>query len=65
MVVDHFLLLLAYALLVSVFFAVLWRRRRRDQLRLFFQLFLGMVGGALLLAWLMYPFPAGPPAPIP
>jgi hypothetical protein len=65
MVVDHFLLMLTYALLVSVFFAVLWRRPRRDQLRLFLQLFFGMVGGALLLAWLMYPFPPGPPTPIP
>jgi hypothetical protein len=65
MVVDHFLLMLAYALLVSTFFAVLWRRPRRDRLRLFLQLFFGMVGGALLLAWLMYPFPAGPPTPIP
>ncbi len=63
--VDHFLLMLVYAVLVSVFFALLWRRRRRDQVRLFLQLFLGMVGGALLLAWLMYPFPAGPPTPLP
>jgi hypothetical protein len=54
-----------YALIVSVFFAVLWRRRRREQIQLFLQLFLGMVGGGLLVAWLMYPFPSGPPAPIP
>jgi len=65
MVVDHFLLLLTYALLVSVFFATLWRRQPREQVRLFLQLFGCMVGGALLLAWLMYPFPAGPPTPIP
>ncbi|HYH45315.1 MAG TPA: hypothetical protein VEG34_06470 [Thermoanaerobaculia bacterium] len=54
-----------YALLVSVFFAALWRRARREQLKLFLQIFLGMVGGGLLLAWLMFPFPSGPPAPIP
>jgi hypothetical protein len=24
-----------------------------------------MVAGGLLVAWLMYPFPPGPPAPIP
>ena len=62
---SHFLLMVLYALLVSVFFAALWRRERRDQLILFLQLFLGMVVGGLLVAWLMYPFPAGPPAPIP
>ena len=62
---SHFSLMVVFAALVSLFFAVLWRRERRGQLRLFLQLFLGMVGGGLLLAWLMYPFPAGPPALFP
>ena len=61
---SHFLLMVFYALLVSVFFAVLWRRERSEQARLFLQIFLGMVGGGLLVAWLMYPFPFGPPAPL-
>jgi hypothetical protein len=59
--VIHFLLMLAYALLISVFFATLWRHDLPSQRRLFLQMFLGLVVGALLLAWLMYPFPAGPP----
>jgi cytochrome bd-type quinol oxidase subunit 2 len=62
---SHFLLMVLYALLVSLFFALLWRRGRREQVKLFVQIFLGMVGGGLLVAWLMYPFPSGPPAPIP
>lgn len=62
---SHFLLMVLYSLLVSTFFAVLWRRTPREQLVLFLQLFLGMVLGGLVLAWLMYPFPSGPPAPIP
>jgi len=62
---SHFFLMVLYAFLVSVFFTLLWRRQRRDQIKLFLQLFLGMVGGGLLVAWLMYPFPPGPPAPIP
>ena len=62
---SHFLLMVVYALLVSVFFTVLWRRKRAEQITLFLQLFLGMVGGGLIVAWLMYPFPPGPPAPIP
>ena len=62
---SHFLLLVLYALLVSVFFAILWRNEKRERIRLFVQIFLGMVGGALIVAWLMYPFPPGPPAPIP
>lgn len=62
---SHFLLMVVYAFLVSVFFSLLWRRERREQVKLFLQIFLGMVAGGLLIAWLMYPFPAGPPAPIP
>lgn len=60
---SHFGLLVLYALLVSCFLSLLWRRESRPQLRLFLQLFVGLVGGALLVAWLMLPFPAGPPAP--
>lgn len=62
---SHFLLMVANALLVSVFFAFLWRQERSERIKLFWQIFLGMVLGGLLLAWLMYPFPSGPPAPIP
>lgn len=65
MPLSHGLLMGLYALLVSVFFALLWKRDRKHQLKLFLQLFIGMVGGALLLAWLMYPFPFGPPTPFP
>lgn len=65
MPISHFFLMMLYALIVSLFFAILWRRKGRDQVRLLLQMFLGLVGGALLLAWLMYPFPSGPPAPIP
>lgn len=62
---SHFLLMVVYALIVSLFFTLLWRRERKEQIKLFLQLFLGMVGGGLLVAYLMYPFPPGPPAPIP
>jgi hypothetical protein len=57
--------MVVYALIVSLFFMLLWRRERKERIKLFLQLFLGMVGGGLLVAYLMYPFPPGPPAPIP
>jgi hypothetical protein len=57
--------MVVYSLLVALFFALLWRRERKAQVKLFLQVFLGMVGGGLLLAWLMYPFPSAPPAPFP
>lgn len=62
---SHLLLMVTYAALVSVFFALLWRRHPREQGELFLQIFLGMMGGGLALAWLMYFFPSGPPSPIP
>ena len=62
---SHFFLMVLYAVIVSLFFTLLWRRERKERIKLFLQLFLGMVGGGLLVAYLMYPFPPGPPAPIP
>ncbi len=60
---SHFFLMVIYAALISVFFALLWRRGVRAQAKLFLQTFLSMVGGGLVLTWLMYFFPAGPPSP--
>jgi hypothetical protein len=54
-----------YALLVSLFFAGLWRHDWHGRIKLFLQIFLGLLGGGLLLAYLMYPFPAQPPASFP
>ena len=65
MPVSHFLLMLVYAFIVSAFFALLWRQGRRERVKLFLQIFLGMMLGSLLVAWLMFPVPSGPPAPIP
>ena len=65
MPVNHLLLMTLYALLVSAFFAFLWRHDARARWKLFLQLFLGMVLGGIVVGWLMYPFPQGPPAPIP
>ncbi len=62
---SHFLLMVIHAAMVSLFFAALWRRERGPQIKLFLQVFLSMVGGGLLLAWLMFPFPSGPPANYP
>ena len=54
---DHFLIMTAYALLVSLFFALLWRDEPRQRLRLFGILLAALVLGGLAVAWLMYPFP--------
>lgn len=54
---SHLLHMLLYSLLVSTFFAILSRRETREQWKLGVTLWLVMVGGALALAYLMYPFP--------
>lgn len=56
--VDHFLIMTIYALLVSSFFVLLWRRERRERLRLFGVLMGALVLGGLAVAWMMYPFPS-------
>jgi len=55
---DHFLIMALYALLVSGFFALLWRDGRRERLKLFGVLMGALVLGGLAVAWLMYPFPS-------
>jgi hypothetical protein len=54
---DHLALLLWHALLVSVFFAFLWRSSAVGRRNLFLKTFLIMVVGGTMLGWLMYPFP--------
>jgi hypothetical protein len=56
-VTSHFLLLLLFAALVSAVFAALSRDEPRAQLRTGALMFGGFVGAALVLGWLMYPFP--------
>jgi hypothetical protein len=54
---DHFIIMAVYAVLVSAFFALLWREERRTRLRLFGILLAALLVGGLAVAWLMYPFP--------
>ncbi len=54
---SHLFHMLLYSAIVAVYFAVLLKRNRRDQVKFGGILWLSMVGGALALAWLMMPFP--------
>jgi len=55
---DHFLIMTVYALLVSGFFALLWRERSRERWKLFGVLLASLLLGGLAAAWIMYPFPS-------
>jgi hypothetical protein len=54
---SHLVLLLLFSFFVSLVFAVLLRDDPRSQLRFGSVVFGGFVLSALVLGWLMYPFP--------
>ena len=54
---SHFLLLALFAFFVSLVFALLAKDDVREQVRLGGLLFGGFLVSALVLGWLMFPFP--------
>ncbi len=54
---SHLLHMLVYSSLVSAFLAVLFRDEKQERIRFGSLLWVAMVGGAITLAWVMYPFP--------
>jgi hypothetical protein len=54
---SHLLLLIIFAFFVSLVFAVLTKDDARSQARFGGLLFAGFVVSAVVLGWLMYPFP--------
>ena len=54
---SHFFLLVLFAFFVSTVFGVLLRDEPRQQLRTGAVMFGGFIATALVLGWLMYPFP--------
>ena len=54
---SHILLLAIFAFFVSLVFALLTKDDTREQIRFGGMLFAGFMIAALVLGWLMYPFP--------
>ncbi len=54
---SHLLLLVFFVTCVSIVMAVLQKEQAAAQLRLALYIAGGFVGAALVLGWLMYPFP--------
>jgi len=54
---SHFLLLVVFAFFVSLVFSVLMRDEPREQLRTGAMMFGGFIATAIVLGWLMFPFP--------
>lgn len=53
---SHFLLMVLFALLVSIVFAFLMREAPREQWRFGALAFGGLVASGLVLGWLMFPW---------
>ncbi|MDO8793278.1 MAG: hypothetical protein Q7J25_01505 [Vicinamibacterales bacterium] len=54
---SHLFLLVLFASFVSLVFAVIARDDAREQISLGGLMFAGFIASALVLGWLMYPFP--------
>jgi hypothetical protein len=54
---SHLLLMILFAFFVSLVFAVMSKDDRREQARFGGMMFGGFMVAALVLGWLMYPFP--------
>lgn len=54
---SHIVLLALFAFFVSLVFAVIAQDGARDQIRFGGLMFGGFIASAVVLGWLMYPFP--------
>jgi hypothetical protein len=54
---SHLVLLVIFAFFVSLVFAVIAKDETQDQLRFGGMMFAGFLASAIVLGWLMYPFP--------
>ena len=54
---SHFILLALFAFFVSLVFSLLAKDDPNEQVRFGGMMFAGFLGAAVLLGWLMYPFP--------
>ena len=57
MLQSHLLLLVVFSSFVSVVFATLMRDEGSERLKLGIKMFGGLVLAAIILGWLMFPFP--------
>jgi len=54
---SHLFLLVLFAFFVSLVFAVIAKDDTREQMKLGGLMFAGFIASAIVLSWLMYPFP--------
>jgi len=55
---SHFELMIIFALSISAIIAIITKEGTREQFRYFLIFFASLIGIAIVIAWLMYPFPS-------
>jgi len=55
---SHFLYMFLYALVVSIVFSLVMKKEKKQRIKFGVILFLCFIGFALVLSWVMYPFPS-------
>jgi hypothetical protein len=58
MIASHLVALLVFSALVAVVFALLQRQGKRERIRFGLMAFGAFVLSALIVGWLMFPFPS-------
>jgi hypothetical protein len=54
---SHIALMFIYAVASGIFFSLLWKDDRKEQIRFFIILFCSLFLGGIAVGWLMFPFP--------
>ena len=54
---SHFAMMALFAFFVSLVFSLIAKDETRERLRLGAYMFVGFLAAAIVLSWLMYPFP--------
>jgi hypothetical protein len=54
---SHFSALVVFASLVSIVFAIITKSTPREQVQYGIFVFLAFIAAALVIGWIMYPFP--------
>ena len=54
---NHIVLMFIYAVATALFFALLWKKSRKERIRFFLLVFCSLFLGGVALGWVMYPFP--------
>lgn len=57
MLFSHFELMLIYAFCISAIIAIITKEGSKEQLKYFLKFFASLIAIALIIGWIMYPFP--------